>query len=138
MARQSKHSIRRFFVSRGFLIVALLVAAFVAFGFARAYFQDYKVRQEIKLLQQEVKDLETKKFESIQLLEYVTSDTYLEERARTELNLKKPGENVVFVSDISPIGQIESDNDGEEDKQLNNITKWWYYFTHKSIDISNN
>lgn len=133
MKRQSQRTARRFFASRGFLIIALVVAALVAIGFARAYYQDYRVRQEIKTLQQEVKSLEKKKFESIQLLEYVASDRFVEEKARTELNLKKPGENVVFVKDI----EVRNDNmdglDPEDSAQLNNITKWWYYFTHKSL-----
>jgi len=135
--RKSQKKVGTFLISKGFLIVALVVAGFVAFGFARAYFQDYKIRQEIKTLQNEVKHLEKKKFESIELLEYVTSDAYVEERARTELNLKKPGEQVVFISDSAPISEIDSDQQDGDGTQLNNIVKWWYYFTHKSLPQSN-
>jgi len=133
MKRHKDHSVKRFFASRAFLVIALVLAIFVAFGFARAYYQDYKVRQEIGMLQDEVKRLETKKFESVELLKYVTSDTFVEEKARTELNLKKSGEHVVFVNDLGAATATPTEAELSERSELNNIAKWWYYFTHKSL-----
>ena len=56
MPHPNQQGFRRFFGSRLFLLVGLAVAVLFAFGFARAYYQDYKVRQEIRALQEEVKN----------------------------------------------------------------------------------
>ncbi len=134
MVKNEKSFLKRFFGSRWFLVTALVVAVLVAFGYARAYYQDYKIRQEIDSLQEQVKKLERKKLESMDILKYVTSDAFVEEKARTELNLKKPGENVLIVKN-----QAESEETTQktpvENTLLNNPIKWWYYFLNrKSIN----
>ncbi len=133
MRRHPPHSLRRFFASRSFLLISLGVAVLVAVSFARAYYQDHKVRQEIKNLQEEVKHLEKKKFDSIELLKYVSSDHFVEEKARTELNLKKSGEHVVFVKDLDAADKEKQTPDEASSKDLSNPIKWWYYFTHKPL-----
>ena len=122
--------IRRFFSSRLFLICILFAVGVVALGYARAYYQDYKIAQEIRSLEKEVSQLENKKLESLDILTYVMSDTFVEESARTQLNVKKPGEHVVVVeSSVSSAvarGQLHP-------KDLNNWVKWWYYFVRHSL-----
>lgn len=135
MKRSQEHSLRRFFASRIFLIIALIVAVFVAFGFARAYFQDYRVRKEIAALEDEVRRLEKKRFESLELLEYVQTGDYVEKQARTQLNLKQPGENVVFIKDLTTSAERNSgEAERSEVKPLNNPQKWWYYITHQPLE----
>lgn len=127
----------RFFMSRLFLILGFIVAVLVAFSYMRAYYQDYAIRQEIIRLESEVRRLEHKKLESFKLLNYVLSDDYVEEKARIELNLKKPGENVLVISEdgVSKHKQKSLAVFQEDLPTLKNPVKWWYYFTHK--DISN-
>ncbi|MBU2542821.1 septum formation initiator family protein [Patescibacteria group bacterium] len=133
MKKRDSSKLKRFFGSRLFLMLALIFAIIVAFGYARAYYQDYKIRQEIRLLQEEVKHLEHKKLDSLEILKYVTSPAFVEEKARTELNLKKPGENVIVIN-----GQFNEEenelNDPVEKQVLNNPIKWWYYFTKHYIN----
>lgn len=132
MKAKEENKIKRVISSRWFLVIALVIAVFFAFSFARAYYQDYKVRQQIELLKEEVKNLETKKLESMEILKYVTSDNYVEEKARIELNMKQPGENVMIFNNVTSLEKMES---SAEDKKnvLNNPIKWWYYFIHKNI-----
>jgi len=112
----------------------VVVVVFLAINFVRAYYQEYKVKQEIAALREDVKHLEQKKLESLKILKYVTSDAFVEEKARTELNLKKPGEQVVVVT-----GQEEQSatvHTSEQDDQkayLSNPARWWYYITHHSL-----
>ncbi len=124
----------RFFTSKLFLIVAFVIAVLVAFSYARAYYQDYAIRQEISRLENEVRRLEYKKLESFELLKYVSSDAYVEEKGRVEFNLKKPGENVMVIAE-DRLGK-----DGEtplisidDSSTLMNPVKWWYYFIHKEL-----
>lgn len=131
-----KSLVRRFFASRWFLFVALVLAIMVAIGYARAYYQDYKVRQEILKLQEEVKAQQKKGFELTQILKYVSSPEFIEDKARTELNLKKPGENVMIVNGLVQNNQVDSQEPVEK-SLLNNPVKWWYYFIHKDINLNN-
>lgn len=135
MKRHTQSFWRRFFASRWFWLSAFAVALLFALGYARAYYQDYKVRQEIKALQAEVKQLESKKIESLEILKYVISPAFVEEKARTELNMKKPGENVIIVKNQA---EFEKQDEGlsTDAVLLPNPVKWWYYFTHKQININ--
>ncbi|MBI2436349.1 MAG: septum formation initiator family protein [Candidatus Magasanikbacteria bacterium] len=135
MKQNEQSSIGRFFASRTFLIIALIVVSFFAFGFARAYYQDYKVKQEIRALEDQVSSLEKKKIESIEILKYVKSDAYVENQARTELNMKEPGEHLVFLKDMD--AELRSDSignreDAESGHFFSNTIKWVYYFLYKS------
>lgn len=130
MQKNEKSFFKRFFGSRWFLVTAFVVAVLVAFGYARAYYQDYKIRQEINSLQEQVKKLEHKKLESMEILKYVISDAFVEEKARTELNLKKPGENVLVLKNQDGDEKIE-ENSPVEKTLLNNPIKWWYYFLNR-------
>ena len=132
MKREQQQSIRRFFASRSFLVVGLILASALAFGFARAYYKDHKVKQEIARLNEEVKSLEAKKFESIDLLKYVSNQAFVEEKARTELNYKKPGEHVVFVTGLESTQAVHGQRD-TEDIPMSNPKKWWHYFLHSPL-----
>jgi cell division protein FtsB len=118
-----------------FLILACIVALLVAFSYARAYYQDFAIRQEISRLESEVNRLEYKKLESFELLKYVSSDAYVEEKGRVEFNLKKPGEQVLVIPEETTLPGTGTTSQENQDKDLKNPVKWWYYFLHK--DISN-
>lgn len=112
----------------------LIVAVFFAINYARAYYQEYKVKQEISALREEVKHLEQKKLESLKILKYVTSDAFVEEKARTELNLKKPGEQVAVVTGQEEEKKSAYTQDQPGEKQyLSNPVRWWYYITRHSL-----
>jgi len=136
MKRTEQSPLRRFFASRAFLVAMLGITVFIAFGFARAYYQDYEVRQEIKKLEDEANKLEKKKIESMSILNYVMSSSYVEDKARTELNMKKPDEHVVFIKDLSAdTGEDTRTNTSSpvDGQPLSNLAKWWYYFTTHSL-----
>ncbi|PIZ94339.1 MAG: hypothetical protein COX81_03855 [Candidatus Magasanikbacteria bacterium CG_4_10_14_0_2_um_filter_37_12] len=128
-----KNGFKRFFGSRLFLVIALVVTILVAFSYARAYYQDYTIRQEIQSLQDQVKKLEKKKIESLEILKYVMSPSFVEEKARTELNLKKPGENVIAFPQRDEgyiTKNIVNNQDLSPEENLDNPAQWWYYFIH--------
>ncbi|TSC83879.1 MAG: septum formation initiator [Parcubacteria group bacterium Gr01-1014_13] len=119
---------KNFFGSRLFLLVATIIAIMVIFGYGRAYYQDYLVTQEIESLQDQAKSLEAKKMELLEVLKYVKSDSFAEEKARTELNMVKPGEQVLVVPKTA-----EKDNRQENStvvgfSSISNYKKWWQYF----------
>lgn len=134
MKKKSDNKIKNVVSSRWFLVIALVVAVFFVFIFARAYYQDYKVRQEIKSLKDEVKKLEMKKLESMEILKYVTSDDFVEEKARLELNMQEPGEKVIIFDNVGSTVQETITQLQTEAVVLSNPIKWWYYFIHKDYN----
>ncbi|MFA7244863.1 MAG: septum formation initiator family protein [Candidatus Magasanikbacteria bacterium] len=125
---------KRFFSSRLFLFILFGITLLVALGYARAYYQAYKINQEIKSLQNEVNSLKQKKIKTIDLLKYVSSSSYVEDQARIELNMKKPGENVLFLNN-----SLDEKNEGNVDNSesgqfIANPVKWFYYFIHKPLN----
>lgn len=135
MSHPPQKGLRRFFGSRLFLLVGFVVAILFAIGFARAYYQDYRVRQEIESLQEELKNGKTKNFELLKLYEWVKSPEFVEEKARTELNMKKPGEQVMVITNLEN-SEKNGESNQKEDMHLNNPIKWWYYFTHQKLIIN--
>ncbi len=129
---EHSQSARRFFRSRLFLLILLGIAILISFNYARVYYQDYEIRKEIRQLEEEVRSLEQKKLESLNILQYVTSNSFVEEKARTELNMKKPGEQVAIIHTPS-IEMGEAVVSPEEDTltDVANPLKWWYYFVKK-------
>lgn len=121
----------KFYYSRWFLIVIIILIFFSAFVFARAYFQDYQVQAEIERLKNEAASLQAKKIDTLELLKYVQTPEFAEEKARTELNMVKPGEKTIIIktgSDaLDSIGQV--DKKMVESNSISNPIKWWRLFT---------
>jgi len=122
---------KKFFWSRWFLLATAVLLFLVIFAFGRAYYRDYQVRQEINHLQAQVDQLEVKKIEVDKYLEYAKSKDFVEQKARTELNLVKEGEQAVIIGGGSSSTNITGQEVAKmiESKQLSNPLKWWKFFT---------
>lgn len=126
---QQRSPIRRFFTSRLFLFIAIPAVMLAAFGLIRSFSTGYKIDQEIAALESEIRSLEKKRLESMEILKYVMSDTFVEAKARTELNLKRPEEKVLAVIN-KEAGKNEKNAAPAAARQtLSNPVKWWHYFT---------
>lgn len=127
--------VRRFFQSRLFWLVTLPLLGIALVGLGRAYYQDYQVAQEIRALQDQVGQLQKKKIESATLLSYVMSPDFVEERGRTELNLKKPGEQVLVIPQEHRTVGTTTTGPLPESKASNPV-RWWYYFTVHHLPVT--
>lgn len=133
MVDRSKSSpIKRFFGSPLFLLIGIPFVVFVMFGLVRSYYNGYKINLEISNLKSDIKSLEQKKIDSMKILNYVMSEDFVEEKARTELNMKKDGENVLVFKNQTVQDSDNDAKDGDTLQKMNNPLKWWYYFTDKS------
>ena len=119
-----------FFRSRWFVLFTAIAAFLVVLGFARAYHQDYLVTQDIERLRAQAKSLAVKKIELLEVLKYVKSDSFVEERARLELNMAKPGENVLVVPPTEVTDNRKAKNNVVGLNNISNYKKWWQYFTN--------
>lgn len=138
MPSRDSSFLRRFFASPLFIIVAAVLVVLVGFANIRVYYRSYKIHQEIASLEREIDRLERKKLESMEVLKYVMSNNFVEDKARTELNMQEPGEHVVVLSGLASTsmnGGASAAVLGDEASRqtIPNPIKWWYYFTHKSL-----
>ncbi|MCX6782131.1 MAG: septum formation initiator family protein [Candidatus Magasanikbacteria bacterium] len=128
---QNSNGWSQFFYSKIFLFIILVGIFFVGFAFLRSYYQDYQVKQEIERLKSEADTLESKKIETLEILKYVQSSDFAEQKARMEFNMSKPGEQVAIVKSggSGEIGNGQVDNIVVESSNVSNFIKWWNFFT---------
>lgn len=122
-----------FFVSRWFLAIVVIAICFVGFAILRSYFQEYQIREEISRLKEEAAQLEAKKIETLEILKYVQSPEFVEEKARTEFNMQKDGERLVIIKNDER-NLLSSGQDNKimvESSMLSNPIKWWNLFIGK-------
>lgn len=122
---------KKFFASRIFLFIAAVMSVMVIFAYGRAYYQDFQVRQEISQLQADASNLESKKIQLLEVLKYVKSSDFVEAKARSELNMVKPGEQVAVIpSQASSNDNRQSGINMVSLSDIPNYVKWWNYFVH--------
>lgn len=121
-----------FFSSRWFIAGGTVVLLVVMFAFGRAFYQNYIIQQEISRLQKEVERLQGKKLQTFEKLQYVKSPAYVEEKARTELNLRKEGEQMAIIPPTSATTSVSGQKNEPmiELERFSNPLRWWRYFFH--------
>ncbi len=119
-----------FFASQWTTIILLALLVLLAIGYGSAYYQHYQVQQEIRRLERQAEDLKAKKLKTLELLKYVESPAFVEERARLELNLGRPGEKMMVIDSgaAAPPRQSLVNMLEQNRPVLSNQTKWWNYF----------
>jgi len=131
MNRENKNFISRILYSQKFLaLVGLVLIVLISFPLARSISKRYQINKEIKDLDKEIGEVETQNKDLKQLINYLESDQFVEEKARLNLGLKKEGENVVVIKETA---LANSDSTAEENKaaslkNFSNTKKWWNYF----------
>lgn len=116
-----------FFSSQRFLaIIGLIFLVVIIFPLARTYSQRQLVEKEINDVQKQISDYESQNQQLKELAAYLQSDQSLEEQARLNLNLKKPGEGVVVIEENQ--NKVVQTGTASPDANVSNLTKWWRYY----------
>jgi cell division protein FtsB len=118
----------RLFSSQRFLaIIGLFFLLLILFPLAKTYTQKKLVEKEIADVKKEITDFESANAELKEMIAYLESGQSLEEQARLNLNLKKPGEKVIVVEALKNESSLEDIN--KTTASESNFTKWWHYFS---------
>lgn len=140
--RNKKNLIYRLVASQKFLaLLGLVVIILISFPLVKNVSRGYKVNQEIKELEKEITNLESKNSNFKDLISYLESDQFVEEQARLKLGLKKEGETVAVIKNgllnktennleatSSSIFNIPGLSKVKPVAPINNPQKWWKYF----------
>ncbi len=124
--RGETNFVNRWFANqRAFAIIVLVFLLLILIPLAKNYSRKRLVEQEIADIQQEINDFESKNKELKGMIDYLQSDQSLEEQARLNMGLKRPGETVAVIQGEA-LGVIAPAR--EEIVSLPNWQKWWQYF----------
>lgn len=117
----------RLFSSQRFLAVLILsFLVILVFPLAKTYTQKKLMEKEIAEIQEEIAAYQKTNQELKEMITYLESDQSLEEQARLNLNLKKPGEQVIVIDDSkNSVNAGVATTTGEV---VSNFAKWWRYF----------
>ncbi len=107
-------------------IIGLVFLLLIIFPLAKTYTQKRMVENEIDGVKKEISDFEKTNQELKDMITYLESDQSLEEQARLNLNLKKPGEKVIVIEQPKITASTSETNNATEGE--NNLAKWWHYF----------
>ena len=111
---------------------ALLVGVGALGAISYFYFQDFRrsreIDQEINRLEQEKDALQVRNVQLGDLLRYLNSETYAEQRARLELGLVKPGERVVVVPPQANPPPPAKSPPSPVEPSTSPLRGWWSYF----------
>lgn len=112
------------FKQSAYTVLFLILIILVCFPLFRNWRQKRIIEKEINGFKQEIisKEADNKKFR--EMISYLESDSSLEETARLNLGMKKPGENVAVIQEE----QIVSSSAMVVVKQESNYQKWFHYF----------
>ena len=118
--------------SKLLLILGVIVLLFVTVKLVRSWQKAQGINQEISALEQEIINLENDNLQLSELIKYLNSTAYIEEKARTDLGLKKAGEKTIIIPEPkTTISPEASSADDAEAKQTSNLIKWWRYLFAK-------
>jgi len=117
----------RLFSSQRFLaLIGLIFLLLIIFPLAKTYTQKKMVENEIDGVKKEINDVESTNNDLKDMITYLQSDQSLEEQARLNLNLKKPGEKVIVIE--TPQSATSTDDTNKATDSESNFQKWWHYF----------
>jgi len=125
------HGLSRYFSGQRFLLlIVLLFLAAISWPLIKTYSQRRLVEKEITDIQARISEFEDKGQELQALADYLSSGQSLEEQARLNLNLKKPGEAVIiFDNNQKELASLNTP--ATTTVKINNFRKWWLYFFGK-------
>lgn len=136
---RNKDIIKKIFSSKAFLFAVIFVLIFFIISVGRESYHKHQLTKEINNLKLEIERLDGNNQQLANLMDYFKEESFLEKEARLKLNLKKPGEKVVIISDyfdsVNPNDSINNDiktggelSQNTTSEKSANYWKWWEYF----------
>lgn len=137
--RGKKNNLKKIFFNQNFLtLVGLTVIILISFPFAKNAIKQHKINQEISDFKKEIVNLQNKSSDLKNFVSSLESDQFVEEYARLNLNLKKPGEEKTVIkidadgfastSESDQIFNIPGRKKTESVPEPPNPKKWLNYF----------
>lgn len=115
----------RFYNSNVFIVFLSIFLIFSLFKVGKELIKRHTINQEISDLNKQLTAVSQEKDKLKDLISYLETDKYVEEQARLQLNLSKPGEKRIDLT-TDQENQVTEVKNSEDD--LSNWQKWFNYF----------
>lgn len=122
---------------RTMALLGLAILIMISIPLVKNINQKQKINRDISDMNTEIKKFESKNTELRKMVDYLSSDQFLEEQARLNFNLKKPGEDVAVIKNLDSGNTVLKDKiyDISLTQKINtkktNPENWVYYFFKK-------
>jgi len=127
MPSQKKSIEQNLFYSPLFIVFLLIIIGLTVSGLFKVSYRAQKIKAETGKLQARVEELKEENKDLASQKQYYNSTHYIEKEARLQLNMKKPGESVVFIDyDESQLEREEKIKD--KHPLMINFLDWIDYF----------
>ncbi|MBI4117815.1 MAG: septum formation initiator family protein [Parcubacteria group bacterium] len=135
MSKERHNVLYRFFSSGILFVFCIVLLLFISYSLIREYVRKNSVGREIDELKKQILSLETDTGHLSKMVQYFQTQSFIEDEARLNLGLSKPGESVLIIpqktkeemAEIDPQQRIENKNFPDQ----NNPEKWLHYFIGK-------
>jgi len=140
MPEQGK-KIKKILGSKITLFFLMLGLIWLVVNVVSVYYKKYKINKEIEDLKAQIANADKSDQQISEMIDYLSSQNFLEKQVREKLNMKKPGEEVVIieppkqqatsVQEVLPGNDKTGKNDNltqEPPKPESNLAKWWKFF----------
>lgn len=129
----SQGVIKSFYYSKWFILVILIIIVFFLISAVKDYYSQEDLRDDISTLESQISNLQDEQYNLSATLSQVQGEDFVENEARTKLNLRKPGENIIIVSNDKDIQEFYKNTVDTGIKNLlseqeSNFSLWWKYF----------
>ncbi|MDD5290588.1 MAG: septum formation initiator family protein [Patescibacteria group bacterium] len=116
-------------------LIGFGLVVFISFPLAKNVSKRYHLNKEIRELDKEITEFESKNKDLKGLITYLESEQFVEEKARLNLGLKKEGEKVVEIKDDVFATTTASLPAGSQSNPgiIFNLRRWWNYFFNKKL-----
>ncbi|HOZ56428.1 MAG: Septum formation initiator [Parcubacteria group bacterium ADurb.Bin316] len=141
MSLQKKNFFKSLFTKQIlFTIAGMTIITLISIPLAKNVTKQYKVNKEIDILKNEIANLGEKNSQFKNLISYMQSDQFVEEKARLNLNYRQPGESVVVIKNEDKKETAASGDKNEvnialgamtglkNEKLSSNLQRWFKYF----------
>jgi len=108
-------------------LIGILCVIFIGYGYMKNFMVGQEVNQEINELELEISQLEVENAKLDELTKYFDSQAYAELKARSELGLQKPDENVVIIEQdsLEDLKIAANDFNLNNNQNMSNPEKWF-------------
>jgi cell division protein FtsL len=106
------------------ILIEAIVGVAVLLNVVRACNRSRQVNTDISALQTEIQQTNAQAASLEELITYVNSSAYVEEKARRDLGMQQPGEHIVIIDDV----MATSSTSTERDAGLSPRQKWVQLF----------
>ena len=113
--------------------IGMIVALYMVFAYVKNVYRSYKIDRQIAGLKTEIEELKKENDGLDKALEYFKTPAFREVSAKEQLNLVRPGEEVISLSGdrktLLKAKQFGDKSLGKEDfEKMDNIKRWQIYF----------